>query len=219
MYITWSEGFKECKVADKDMMSSLKYFCPRGCCHFFVRPYLHRLPPNHLRTHSVGLRKAGSFVYDLEQHKILLVQSRGQMWGPPKGSIHPGESPLECARREVMEETGLELEITPMTRTTIVKCKALFVLTEMKECPVELQTDQNDNDANGIGWFSIDCLNDMVEEGLISINQPCRLLIRRVFGREVAYNVDSFIPVRRSFSSHHHRIAHKEEKNESNENE
>jgi 8-oxo-dGTP pyrophosphatase MutT (NUDIX family) len=55
------------------------------------------------------LKKAGSFVYTSKKQKILLVQSRGQMWGPPKGSIQPNEEPLECAIREVKEETGLDI--------------------------------------------------------------------------------------------------------------
>jgi 8-oxo-dGTP pyrophosphatase MutT (NUDIX family) len=32
-------------------------------------------------------------------------------WTPPSGARYPGESPEECARRELREETGLELEV------------------------------------------------------------------------------------------------------------
>jgi 8-oxo-dGTP pyrophosphatase MutT (NUDIX family) len=31
-------------------------------------------------------------------------------WGPPGGGCDPGESPEECARRELREETGLDAE-------------------------------------------------------------------------------------------------------------
>jgi 8-oxo-dGTP pyrophosphatase MutT (NUDIX family) len=33
-------------------------------------------------------------------------------WTPPAGSRQPGEDPVECAKRELLEETGLELALT-----------------------------------------------------------------------------------------------------------
>lgn len=185
------------------------HLCANGCCNFKIKPYpIERLKQNY--SSGSGLRKAGSFVYDSSANKILLVQSRGLMWGPPKGSMNPNESPTECAIREVREETGLHLDPDSLRRSIVVKSKALFFLTDMKECEVQPQTDMDDNDANGIGWFHIDCLQDLVQSGLMSINNPCRILIRKVFGKEISFNQDSFIPVRRS-PSRHYRGAQKEQ--------
>ncbi|MFP4145662.1 MAG: bis(5'-nucleosyl)-tetraphosphatase [Phycisphaeraceae bacterium] len=44
------------------------------------------------------------------ERKYLLVQHRGGHWGFPKGHPEPGEAPRETARRELVEETGLEPE-------------------------------------------------------------------------------------------------------------
>lgn len=33
-------------------------------------------------------------------------------WGPPAGARFPGESIDQCAKRELLEETGLELQLT-----------------------------------------------------------------------------------------------------------
>ena len=35
------------------------------------------------------------------------------LWLPPGGHIEPGEDPIEAALREVMEETGMAVEIVP----------------------------------------------------------------------------------------------------------
>lgn len=126
--------------------------------------------------------------------------------------MNADESIAECAVREVFEETGIQLDITSLGRSIVVKSKAMYYLTDMVECDVQLQTEMHDNDANGIGWFHLDCLQEMVQSGEISINNPCRILIRRVFGREIPFNQDddqNFVVVRRS-PTRNHRGAQKD---------
>ena len=46
--------------------------------------------------------------------RILAVhRPRYDDWSLPKGKCEPGESDIECALREVQEETGLQCEIGP----------------------------------------------------------------------------------------------------------
>lgn len=40
--------------------------------------------------------------------RFLLIRDSYQNWGFPKGHVEPAEPPAEAARREVVEETGLE---------------------------------------------------------------------------------------------------------------
>jgi 8-oxo-dGTP diphosphatase len=46
--------------------------------------------------------------------KVLVVHRPAyQDWSLPKGKLEPGERPLDAARREVAEETGLRCEAGP----------------------------------------------------------------------------------------------------------
>ncbi|MBQ9266981.1 MAG: NUDIX domain-containing protein [Clostridia bacterium] len=47
----------------------------------------------------------------IENGKVLLIQQTAGHWGFPKGHVEAGETEIETARREVKEETNLEVEI------------------------------------------------------------------------------------------------------------
>ena len=47
----------------------------------------------------------------LVQHQHNEVQEGQSWWVPPGGSVEGKESLVECARREVLEETGLSVEL------------------------------------------------------------------------------------------------------------
>lgn len=50
-----------------------------------------------------------TYIFDGEK-TLLLFHPKHQKWLPPGGHLEPNETPPECARREVREETGLEIE-------------------------------------------------------------------------------------------------------------
>lgn len=48
-----------------------------------------------------------------EEGQVLLMRRRDNgLWGLPTGHVEPGESVTDAIRREVLEETGLEIEVT-----------------------------------------------------------------------------------------------------------
>lgn len=51
------------------------------------------------------------WVFDADLSKVLLVQHPWRGWVPPGGQVEPGETPRAAARRELWEETGVDVEL------------------------------------------------------------------------------------------------------------
>lgn len=51
----------------------------------------------------------------VREGRVLVIKRHREpfagFWAPPGGKMEPGESPLECARRELSEETGLVADV------------------------------------------------------------------------------------------------------------
>jgi 8-oxo-dGTP pyrophosphatase MutT (NUDIX family) len=52
---------------------------------------------------------AAALIVDADNQLLLMKRSDSGCWGPPGGAVELGEAVEEAARREVLEETGLEL--------------------------------------------------------------------------------------------------------------
>jgi ADP-ribose pyrophosphatase YjhB (NUDIX family) len=52
---------------------------------------------------------AAALILDEQGRLLLMRRSDSGLWGPPGGAVEPGEVVETAARREVREETGLEL--------------------------------------------------------------------------------------------------------------
>lgn len=150
------------------------FSCENNCCLIKIKPCCVKK-----KDRTEKKYKAGIFIYDPKENKILLVQSRGNLWGPPKGTLKEGETDRECAIREVIEETGLTIGEDVLGVCTKIHANAMYFYVEKNVCDVEVQDHLVDNDANGITWIKPKCLLDAINNEKMSINYHCKILLQR----------------------------------------
>lgn len=164
------------------------YQCVEGCCDIMVQSYQ---PDAQLYDYRNKIKryKAGVFFYDSIEKKVLLVQSRGEKWGPPKGTLEGEETFEEGAIREVMEETGIVL-----TKEILQSCekhridRSYYYYLEMSSNITNTIDNSNvsGNDASGMTWIDLNCLQRMHEMGYLDLNSHCKKLLFKLFKIKIA---------------------------------
>lgn len=159
------------------------YYCEDKCCKI----YIHQTEKKSYIKPVQNYKKAGVFIYDPIGERVLLVQSRGNLFGPPKGSLNIGESNIDCAIREVKEETGIDITFSSFLRVFHIKNKATYYYAEMRSTDISVQNqillNNQDNDANGITWIKMSCLEKAIYNGNIALNHYAKIGFERFFGK------------------------------------
>ena len=144
--------------------------CDKKCCTIQIKQNITD------KTYSfTNKRKAGIFIYDPNSKKVLLVQSNSNLWGAPKGTKKYNENIKNCAKREVWEETGLNIHISNCNKILFINDHATYFYIEQPECPVSLQ-EHPENDVTGIGWIKVECLEEYIKNGNISLTRHSKIL-------------------------------------------
>lgn len=125
-------------------------------------------------------RKAGVCIYNSVRGSMLIVQSRGKLWGFPKGTVERNEEPMACALREVREETGIDLDASALTKPFIVRESVYYFHDTMYEIgAIPDDAGSYDNDVTGLGWIKINCLHDMAMRGVIQLNCHTKIILKK----------------------------------------
>lgn len=124
-----------------------------------------------------------------ERNELLLIFRRGK-WDLPKGKMEAGETPSECAVREVMEETGLEevALIKPLLTTYhtynesghhILKPSHWFLMRTQNQ---DKLTPQTEEDILETQWVPLTDLDKYMENTFPSIRDVVEKLLPELRG-------------------------------------
>ncbi len=122
---------------------------------------------------------AGAVVSD-ERGRVLLLKHvlrKGSGWGVPGGFLKSGEQPEDAIRRELREETGLELDSVELAFVRALggvrQVEIIFRATMRSESLARVEKSFEIERAE---WFETDALPD-------SVGEDQRRLIRRTLAR------------------------------------
>lgn len=91
--------------------------------------------------------------------KVLLLDHYirpGSSWGLPGGFVEPGELPAEAIRREISEETGIELGKVELIEVRTIRKHVEILFMAKADGPAEIRS----REIRDLGWFSPDDLPD-----------------------------------------------------------
>lgn len=150
--------------------------CKDECCKIYTKEYTHFYTTTYIKN-KFKQKKAGVFIHSPKENRVLLVQSGGQKWGAPKGSMDDTDLSIkDCAIRELFEETGIRLTVDNLNRyTRIGRCFYYYIQMSMDDVDICIQDIQG-NDASGISWIKIDCIRNVDRFELTS---NCRKLFQK----------------------------------------
>lgn len=132
---------------------------------------------------------ASAFVFS-EERTLLIYHRKLQKWLCPGGHVDPNELPSEAAIREVLEETGLEVEILSEEHVWVDNWNAtsfprpyLCMLEEIPAYgtqpahqhidfvyisrPVKGQETLNDSETDGLRWFTLEEVDALTSDSEI----------------------------------------------------
>lgn len=131
-----------------------------NCCNFLTWDYVPL--KNHYTDSRRDTRSAGGIL--IHSGRVLIVQSRSNKWGFPKGGFERGESASQCAKREVLEETSFNVWFGKDDPSLKHK-NTTFYIKHLQSKPPKIDTkylQKPGNDCTGIGWIRLTCLKKMV---------------------------------------------------------
>ena len=91
-------------------------------------------------------------------HLLLVRGKKSKIWSLPKGCMQDGESELECAQREMMEETGVSVRIDTNVHPRIMINHNVYFLLLLHHTPKLKIRDRGEVDK--VNWISLTELRD-----------------------------------------------------------
>lgn len=130
-----------------------------------------------VRTSQKKFTVSAAVILSNDRNEVLLLDHvlRPKFgWGLPGGFVDPGEQPIDAARRELLEETGLIAEDLRLLRVRTVGRHIEVLYTGASSGEARVLT----REIYGLGWFRTDNFPDAMAPSL-------KHLLEEVLGRDV----------------------------------
>jgi len=149
--------------------------CVNGCCSIFSTNTNTDIDEKYW---TVGNSKAGALLFDETTNAVLLVESRGNLWGISKGSLESNETPVEGAIREVMEETGIDISTCDFSESVVLYNLSTYFFIRHATCEVSIQ-DIRGNDVTSVAWLRLDCLKTLINNQDIKLTKHSKIVLKK----------------------------------------
>lgn len=114
-------------------------------------------------TLDVIRHPGAALVVPLDEDRVTLIRqwrhaAGGWLWECPAGTLNPGETPEQCARREVVEEAGVEagrLDYAGLIYTAPGFCDEkihIFIARDLRTAPTERDEDEVIVEVKAVPW-------------------------------------------------------------------
>jgi ADP-ribose pyrophosphatase YjhB (NUDIX family) len=163
-----------------DNIRKMTLSCYCGECMHDITPYIE--DGSKIFGRRIPQQKAGIFIYDSLKERILLVQSRGNLWGCPKGTLNKNETVAVGAAREVQEETGIKVDPASLLCPLRPTDNSSYFYLELPGGCLPVVQRYEGNDANAVAWISQSCLKKLIKEKRIKLTFHTRKLLQWLLG-------------------------------------
>jgi 8-oxo-dGTP diphosphatase len=109
---------------------------------------------------------------------LLARQVYRERWGIPGGLLDRGEGPTQAARREILEEVGLEVELVGQPATVVDpharRVDLVFRARPVREAEADLARPTSP-EISAVGWFLPDALPELQPETVDALSALARM--------------------------------------------
>lgn len=108
------------------------------------------------------INRCGGIIFNSEQNSVLMVlnklsyQNGENKWGFPKGHKNIGETNVNCARREIYEETGLSIPNEFFTKK-LNFYNSLYYIIQIKQ-DISRFNIKDKNEIVDVKWFNLNSI-------------------------------------------------------------
>lgn len=168
-------------------------YCNDKCCELQLSLVKKVRGKTDVLNNNDSIKSSGVIV--IYKGSILLTQSYNNYWGIPKGKVKVDETLLNCALREVKEESTLDLKsyhmilnkpvykFIPTYKNNIIYLFLCIIPSENDI--VNGHVDDLHNDSTGFCWIKRSCLTKLIKSKKIKINLLTKYILNQLKKNEV----------------------------------